>query len=212
MTDEPRNEELRTAPSGEDSSIPVPEPAPIEPAQEGGKERAGFGRWMLETIAMVALAFLLAQGIKTFVVQPFVVPTGSMEPTIMAGDRVLSEKISYRLDTPQPGDIVVFDDPQGRHPQLIKRVIATEGQTVDLRGGIVYVDGEQLKEEYLVNVTTEPGSLTMPVTVDEGHLWLMGDNRPNSGDSRYIGAQPEEAITARAFSIYWPISRIGWLE
>jgi signal peptidase I len=167
---------------------------------------------MLETIAMVALAFLLAQGIKVFVVQPFVVPTGSMEPTIMAGDRVLSEKISYRLDDPEVGDIVVFDDPQGRHPQLIKRVIATEGQTVELVEGVVHVDGEQLKEEYLVNVKTDPGTVEMPVTVPEGHLWLMGDNRPNSGDSRYIGPQPTESITARAFSTYWPVGRIGWLE
>jgi signal peptidase I len=212
MTENPRNEELRATSPSEDASAAAPETAPVEPAEETTKERAGFGRWMLETIAMVALAFLLAQGIKVFVVQPFVVPTGSMEPTIMAGDRVLSEKISYRLDDPEVGDIVVFDDPQGRHPQLIKRVIATEGQTVELVEGVVHVDGEQLKEEYLVNVKTDPGTVEMPVTVPEGHLWLMGDNRPNSGDSRYIGPQPTESITARAFSTYWPVGRIGWLE
>ena len=214
MTDDSHREEMHSASPGDEPAAPTAESTPVEPVavKPEGERRAGLGRWMLETIAMVALAFLLAQGIKTFVVQPFVVPTGSMEPTIMAGDRVLSEKISYRLDDPQPGDIVVFDDPQGRHPQLIKRVIAVEGQTVDIRDGVVLVDGEQIPEPYLINVTTDEGSEETPITVPEDHLWLMGDNRPNSGDSRYIGPQPLDSITARAFAIYWPIPRIGGLE
>jgi signal peptidase I len=217
MTDEshdsaaPQNAaEERTA-TGRDvpvtDEVPTTQPVPVAKEKSGGALR-----WLLETVAMVALAFLLAQGIKTYVLQPFVVPTGSMESTIMTGDRVLSEKISYYFAEPQPGEIVVFDDPQGRHPQLIKRVIAVEGQTVDIVDGVVLVDGEVLSEPYLDNVVTDVGTEPIPTTVAEGQVWLMGDNRPNSGDSRFIGAQPVGAINARAFATYWPLDRIGLLE
>jgi signal peptidase I len=196
-----------TEPASATDDAHLPEPV-AAPAEKSG----GAIRWLLETVAMVALAFLLAQGIKAYVLQPFVVPTGSMETTIMTGDRVLSEKISYYFEDPQTGDIVVFDDPQGRHPQLIKRVIATEGQTVDIADGVVLVDGEALSEPYLDGVTTEPGSEPLPITIAEGQVWLMGDNRPNSGDSRFIGAQPVSSVNARAFATYWPLDRIGLLE
>ncbi len=168
-------------------------------------------RWLLETVLMVALAFALAQGIKTFIIQPFVIPTGSMETTIMTGDRVLAEKMSYRFHEPRQGDIVVFDDPTGRHPQLIKRVIALAGQTVDIHDGRVYVDGEPLDEPYLHGVVTDPGdeSIVYPLVVPDGELWVMGDNRPNSGDSRFLGSQPVSAVKGRAFAIYWPLSRMG---
>jgi len=177
------------------------------------EEKTNTLRWLLETAAMVALAFLLAQGIKTYILQPFVVPTGSMETTIMTGDRVLSEKISLYFGDPQQGDIVVFDDPQGRHPQLIKRIVATEGQTVDIQDGKVLVDGQVLPEPYLdPGIITNPGTEPLPLTVPENQVWLMGDNRPNSGDSRFLGPQPLDAINARAFATYWPLDRIGMLE
>ena len=86
---------------------------------------------------------MLAQGIKSFVVQPFVIPSGSMLPTIQLGDRVIAEKLTYRFShPPKPGEIVVFANPQGYPPILIKRVVALGGQTVDLKGGGVYVDGK----------------------------------------------------------------------
>jgi len=184
----------------------------VSPKTESADQQAGFGRWLIETVLMVALAFLLAQGIKTFIVQPFVIPTGSMEPTIMTGDRVLAEKISYRFADPQRGDIVVFDDPMGQHPQLIKRVIAVEGQTVDIQDGQVLINGAPIDEPYLHGVDTQPGTEALPLTIPEGQVWLMGDNRPNSGDSRYIGAQPVSAIRGRAFAVYWPLGRIGPLR
>ena len=87
-----------------------------------------------------------------------------------------------------------------------------EGQTVDIADGVVLVDGEVLSEPYLNNVVTEPGTQPMPTTVAAGQIWLMGDNRPNSGDSRFLGAQPVDAINARAFATYWPLDRIGMLE
>lgn len=194
---------------------PVDADYPARPGQDSdaSAEEHGGGmlRWVLETAVMIALAFLLAQGIKTFVVQPFVIPTGSMEPTILIGDRILAEKISYRFKEPQAGDIVVFDDPTGRHPQLIKRIIAVGGQQVDIRDGAVFVDGELLDEPYLEGVSTEAGTEKMPLTVPEGMVWLMGDNRPNSGDSRFLGPQPVATVRGRAFAIYWPIQHIGGL-
>lgn len=178
---------------------------------EQHKTATHFGRWLVETAVMIALAFLLAQGIKTFVVQPFVIPTGSMEPTIMTGDRVLAEKISLRFRDPRTGEIVVFDDPTGRHPQLIKRVIAIGGQTVDIQDGSVVVDGTPLNEQYVHGKVTDPGTIPLPITLAEDEVWLMGDNRPNSGDSRFMGPISESMVRGRAFSIYWPMDRISTL-
>ncbi|MDZ4063843.1 MAG: signal peptidase I [Coriobacteriia bacterium] len=183
--------------------------ADIPSTPEHDHKQGGMLRWVLETVLMVALAFALAQGIKAFVLQPYVIPTGSMEPTIMTGDRVLAEKLSFRWRAPQQGDIVVFDDPADRYPQLIKRVIAVAGQTVDIVDGKVYVDGSVLAEPYVHDVDTTPGTVAVPLVVPEGHVWLMGDNRPNSGDSRFLGPQPVGAVHGRAFAIYWPLSHIG---
>ncbi len=179
---------------------------------ESGSETS-FARWLVETALLVLLAFALAQGIKAFIVQPFVIPTGSMRPTIMEEDRVLAEKISYRfIRDPQVGDIVVFDDPMSQHPQLIKRVIATAGQTVDIRDDVVYIDGEPLDEPYVHGKPTVQGTVPLPVTVPEGQVWLMGDNRPNSGDSRFFGPRPVSTVRGRAFWTYWPPTRFGALR
>jgi len=170
-------------------------------------------RWLVETALLILAAFAVAQGVKTFIVQPFVIPTGSMKPTIMEEDYVLADKLSYRLfDEPGRGDIVVFDDPTGSHPQLIKRVIATEGQTVDVRGGAVFVDGEKLDEPYTHGKLSEPGTIATPLTVPTDFVWLMGDNRPDSGDSRFFGPRPVNTVRGRAFWKYWPAKSFGPLE
>ena len=176
------------------------------------EKEGGALRWIVETVILVALAFLLAQGIKTFLVQPYIIPTGSMIPTIEIGDRVLAEKLTYRFRRPEVGEIVVFDDPTGQHPQLIKRVVAVAGQTVDIRESAVWVDGRRLEESYVHGKVTDPGTVAMPTTIGEGHVWLMGDNRPNSGDSRFLGEQPLSGIRGRAFVTYWPPSRMGKLD
>ena len=176
-------------------------------------DQTSVGRWLVETALLLIVAFVIAQGVKAFVVQPFVIPTGSMVPTIGIGDYVLAEKLSYLLGaTPAQGDIVVFDDPLGEHPQLIKRVIATEGQTVDVRDGDVYVDGEPLSEAYVHGKQTTPGTVPTPVVIPPGYVWLMGDNRPNSGDSRYFGPQPISAVHGRAFWTYWPLGQFAPLD
>lgn len=177
------------------------------------EKSTSFGRWLFETALMILIAFALAQGIKAVIVQPFVIPTGSMIPTIEIGDRVLAEKITYRFSHgPRYGDIVVFDDPTGQHPQLIKRVIAVGGQTVDVREGAVWVDGKKLVEPYTHGKVTELETLKLPVTLKSDQVWLMGDNRTNSLDARFFGPQPVSKVRGRAFWTYWPMNRFGALK
>jgi len=177
------------------------------------REETSTVRWLIETALLILLAFALAQGIKMFLVQPFVIPTGSMIPTIAIGNRVLAEKLTFRFfREPSYGDIVVFDDPSGQHPQLIKRVIAVGGQTVDVKDGAVWVDGKRLVEPYTYGKDNEPGTVSLPVTVPQGQVWLMGDNRPNSGDSRFFGPVPVSQIKGHAMWTYWPPSEFGDLK
>ena len=179
------------------------------------QEETSFGRWLVETALLVLLAFALAFGIRSFIVEPFVVPTGSMIPTIEINNRVLAEKITYRfVRPPRYMDIVVFPDPKGEHPHLIKRVIATGGQTVDLRKGKVFVDGKELVEPYTHGQASEQltPEITFPFKVPQGDIWVMGDNRTNSGDSRVFGPVPVNAVQGRAIWTYWPLSAFGRLQ
>lgn len=170
-----------------------------------------FVRWLGELVLMVVLAFALATGIRTYVIQPYVIPTGSMIPTIGIGERVLANKFIYRFGTPQVGDVVVFDDPTGTVPTLIKRVVAIGGQTIDIHDGAVYIDGVKLDEPYTHGKPTEPGDVILPLKIPEGQVWLMGDNRTNSHDARWFGAQPAKIIHGRAFVRYWPLNRFSVL-
>jgi signal peptidase I len=182
------------------------------PAADESEERpVSFVRWLAELLLMVALAFLLASGIRTFVIQPYVIPSSSMEPTIAISDRVLANKFIYRFNDPQRGDIVVLDDPTGSVQTLIKRVVALGGETVDLQDGVVYVDGAPLDEPYTFDKPSEPMMVEMPYTVPEGSLWLMGDNRTNSADSRVFGAVSLSEVRGKAMCTFWPLDRIGSL-
>lgn len=178
---------------------------------EPEEKPVSFVRWLAELLVMVALAFLLATGIRAYIVQPYVVPTGSMIPTIEIQDRIIANKFVYRFDQPVAGDIVVLDDPTGNVDTLVKRVIAVGGQTVDLQGGQVVVDGVVLDEPYTHGLPSDPMSQVMPYAVPEGSVWLMGDNRTNSADSRVFGAVSLTDIRGKAFMCYWPIDRIGGL-
>jgi len=168
----------------------------------------GLGKWLLETALLVGGAFLLAMVVRVSIAEAMWIPTGSMETTIMTNDRVFTEKVSYYFSDPTPGDIVVFDDPRGGDIPLIKRVIATEGQTVDIRDGRVEIDGNPLPETYLHGLQTIIGSVTLPLTVPQGEIWVMGDNRPNSFDSRFFGTLPVSTVHGRAMAIYWPPEHI----
>lgn len=177
--------------------------------QEGSGKRNAL-EWVLVIAIALGVAFLL----RAFVVETFVVPSGSMLETIQEGDTLVGEKITYRTSSPKQGDVVTFRDPENSGTTLIKRVIATEGQTVDLIDGVVYVDGQPLDEPYTGGKPSEPltvhsgttGAITYPYTVPEGCIWVMGDNRTNSLDSRYFGAIPVSSVTSHALFIFWPIT------
>ena len=180
-------------------------------APEESSENVSVGRWLFETLAVVVLALLLATGIKTYVMQPFLIPSGSMEPTLQISDRVLADKLSFRLRQPEQGDVVVFLSPDSGSTDYIKRVIAVGGQTVDIRNGAIYVDGKRLSEPYTHGQVNTPGTVELPITIPDGYVWLMGDNRSESEDSRWFGAQPVSRMVGRAMNIYWPLSHIAGL-
>jgi signal peptidase I len=170
-----------------------------------------FLRWLAELVLMIGLAFILAAVVRTFVVQPFMIPTTSMVPTIEIGERVLANKFIYRFEAPKAGDVVVFDDPTGTVQTLIKRVVAVGGQTENVVDGKVVVDGVPLDEPYTYGKPCEPGAVAMPYDVPEGSVWVMGDNRTNSADSRWFEAVPLDRVRGKAFVRYWPLSRIDTL-
>lgn len=175
-------------------------------------ETMSFGRWVLELAVLLVLAWVLAWGIKTYVVQPFIIPSSSMEPTLMISDRVLVNRFIYRLTEPRPGDIVVFVSPEEGNLDLIKRVVAVGGETVDVRDGKVYVDGVPRVELFVNAAYPDHYDSDAPLKVPAGTVYVMGDNRANSKDSRYIGPQPVTRILGRAFAIYWPPSRLTWFR
>lgn len=177
------------------------------------KEPISTTRWIIETLVLVVAAFILAQGIKYFLVQPYLVPSGSMLPTIEINDRVLANKLVYLVGgKPARGEVVVLDDPTGQYPQLIKRAIATEGETVDFKDGAVYIDGKKIDEPYVYGKPTQPQSVPIPFTVPAGYIWVMGDNRTNSGDSRSFGPVPVKTVRGRGFWTYWPLEQFGPLK
>ena len=181
------------------------------------EEPSLFGSF-ISFLVMVAVVFAAAWFLRMFVAAPYQIPSGSMEDTIMIEDKLFSEKISYYLRSPEPGEIVTFNDPEVEGRTLIKRCIAVAGQEVDLRDGAVYIDGQRLNEPYTnglesVPLRTAPGvEIEYPYTVPEGYVWVMGDNRTNSSDSRYFGPIPEDSVTGHAVFIYWPVNRVGVLN
>jgi signal peptidase I len=196
-------------------------------------ERETHRSFLRELPILVIVALAVAIVLKTFVVQAFFIPSGSMEPTLEPGDRVLVQKVVYG---PDRGEVIVFSDPLGRpgpdrgivggfvhwlsstlgierpeHEDFIKRVIGLPGETVELRDGRLFVDGVRINQPYLKGAvdTREYG----PVRVPEGGLFVLGDNRLNSNDSRFgLGFVPVDKVVGRAFAIVWPPSRVGWIH
>jgi signal peptidase I len=187
-------------------------PQPDDDRYLDPQDRQSLGRWLLEMVVLFAVAFLLAQGVKTWVVQPYVIPSGSMIPAIAIGDHVLVNKFVYDFSPPQRGDVVILDDPTGETPMLIKRVIGVAGERVDVHDGSVYINGVKLVEPYTYGKPSLPGPYPLPTVVPNGYVWVMGDNRTNSQDSRWIGPQPVSAIHGKAFFTYWPLDRAGTYE
>lgn len=177
-----------------------------DPAHGSGRGGGGL-RNAVEWVAIVMGAFVVAFVVKTFLIQAFYIPSESMFPTLTEDDRVLVNKLSYQLHDVNRGDLVVFErppnEPESEIKDLVKRVVALEGETVEERDGALFVDGERLDESYL-----QPGveSLNLPPTViPPDHVFVMGDNRGSSRDSRFFGPIEEDLIVGRAFVKVWPI-------
>lgn len=191
----------------------------MDSGQHAERPRSGFLSTLLKLVGLVALVIVLSTALRTFVFQAYEIPSGSMEETIMTGDMVFSEKVSYYFRDVEPGDIVTFSDPLSPGRVLIKRVIAVGGQVVDINNddGLVYVDGEPLQEPYTdglpsYRLDNSIANVTYPYRVPEGELWVMGDNRTNSQDSRYFGSIDRDTVTGRGALIYWPLDHFGLLE
>jgi len=180
-------------------------------------------RTVLEWGVVLVGALALALVVRAFLFQAFYIPSPSMEPTLSSGDRILVNKVSYRLHDVNRGDLVVF------HPRpesgvgaedLIKRVIALPGETVTTDGGRVLIDGGLLIEPYLPVPDGTAGFGMVPwcanqatgvCTVPDDHVFVLGDNRGNSRDSRYFGPVPIDSIRGRAFVRVWPLGGLDRL-
>jgi signal peptidase I len=196
------------------------------PEKRSGPNKGGK-RALVEWVVIVVVALLAALLIKTFAVQAFSIPSQSMEPTLMPGDRVLVDKLASDFSPVRTGDIVVFRRPPADTSavnDLIKRVIAGPGQSIYVANCKVYVNGKELTQHYLpegwespsseyCTVWDAPGMLHLPdpYTVPAGHYFVMGDNRTDSDDSRYWGTVPANYLVGVAFVRIWPPSRVGSL-
>jgi signal peptidase I len=178
------------------------EPEPSPPSS--GRKMVRFLREVLETILPAILIALL---INVFVGQATRVEGQSMEPSLHTDQRLVVEKVSYRFHGPQRFDIVVLRLPSQGDELLIKRVVGLPGETVEIRDGDVYINGEPLDEPFL-DVETRPGRQGT-VTVPPLHVYVMGDNRNHSNDSRSFGPIPIENIVGRAWISYWPLENVG---
>jgi signal peptidase I len=225
-----------------DAPAKPPAGPPIDPPtdqddEDDGKQQPGPLAVVRETVVLVALAILLAVVFKTFLVAAFYIPSGSMESTLNVSDRVLVEKVSYRFGDVQNGDVVVFvhDDP-GLEPagpsnpiarffsslgqaiglvppsdrDFIKRVVGVPGDEITCRDGRLVRNGKPVDEPYLDPAVTTEGCKT--TTVQPGQLYVMGDNRSNSQDSRSFGVIDRSDVVGRAFVRIWPLTHVGWLR
>lgn len=215
-------------------------PAADEGAIEVGAARRGesvsIRRTLRELPVLFFVALLIAFLVKTFLAQAFYIPSSSMVPQLQLYDRVVVSKPAYKFHAPHRGDIVVFDAPRGSFQseperstlrrlwhfvgeriglvqpstdEFIKRVIGVPGETVQGKDGKVWIDGRELREPYLPEgvYTSDFGPLTVP----KGMLWVMGDNRSNSADSRFFGPIEQDTVVGRAIVRVWPPSRASFL-
>jgi signal peptidase I len=168
------------------------------------KPKGGALRTVIEVVAIVAAAFVIAMLVQAFLVKPFTIHQVSMEPTLDEGDRILINRMSYHFRDPKNGDVIVFHSPITEGEDLVKRVIAVGGDRVVITDGKLYVNGILQIEPYLLE--QEWGMENVDLKIPEGQLFVMGDNRNNSGDSRFFGPISEDLVLGCAFCVYWPIS------
>lgn len=173
-------------------------------------------RTTIEWLLVVAVALLVSFLVRTYVFQTFYIPSGSMEPTLQIGDRIVVSKLSVEFGTIHRGDILVFKAPVGvksacgdNVADLVKRVIGLPGDHLTSKGNTIYVNGHVLKQPW---THAEPLSRSIgKITVPANHYFMMGDNEPFSCDSRFWGTIPRSSIIGKAFVRIWPLSRLGFL-
>ncbi len=204
-----------------------------KPTQRKPKAQKSAAREWVESIV---IAFILAMVIRTFVIQAFKIPSGSMRPTLIEGDRLMVNKLRYgpkftvrfgsktifsmkRLPgfgKPERGDIIVFIYPVDQTRDFIKRLIAFGGETVEIRDGDVYINDKLVEMPKIKDIEYfnmgEYGQVGEKTRVPEGYVFVMGDNSRSSHDSRYWGFVPEDNIIGKAEFIYWPFSRVKFLK
>lgn len=198
-----------------DAVGPPPEPPP-RGAAPGDRGIRRVVEWVVVLVGAVAIMLV----VQATSLQVYRIPSSSMAPTLRDGDRVAVNKWSYRLHDVNRGDIVVFnrpDDPSITEAHLVKRVVGLPGETVTITNDHVLIDGQVLDEGYLPAGTvtdaigTHPCPPSDPCRIPEAQVWVMGDNRSNSMDSRFFGPLPESKIVGRAFLRLWPPTRLSGL-
>jgi signal peptidase I len=203
-----------------------------EDGKQGLDRQITFWQGVREVVVILLLAAIVAIFIQSFIVKAFIVPSSSMSPTLQVGDRIMADRMTYYFRKPKRGDIVVWryapDDPRSQNTTnlfywpvqqiletlhlahrgttpYVKRVIATEGEKFQMKKGQVYIDDKPVNEPYAVKDYSDFG----PVKVPKGMFYGLGDNRPNSRDSRFFGPIPYRNIIGRVFLRWWPPSRFG---
>jgi signal peptidase I len=213
----------------------IPPPPIIEPPPQRLTRRQRFRSWrfapVVEVIVTIALALLLAEGVQAAVVKPFVIPSPSMEPTLIPSQRVLVNRLAYAFGSPQRGDIVVFHPPSSQTCAVavpsdeacpkgtttpatiyyVKRVIGLPGDRISIRDGHPVINGRELTDEpYIAPCGAAPEcNMSHAITIPKGEYFMMGDNRGDSDDSRFWGPVPASWIIGQVFATYWPPDRIG---
>ena len=215
-------------PEPNDPVLAVEEPPSVEPPGVESPADPPPGdphpaRWIKEALIVVVIAVLVAVLLRAFVVQTFFIPSGSMEPTLQIGDRILVNKLSYHVHGIDRGDIVVFSRPPTENcggPEvndLVKRVIGLPGNIISVSGGYVYINGQRLHETWLpaseqgVTVAGPAGNswdLVQPYQVPANDYFVMGDNRTDSCDSRYWGPISKSLIVGKVELRVWPLSSL----
>jgi signal peptidase I len=174
----------------------VPTPSVAAPAASG-LEHPNMLRDLVETMVLVAIAFLVINAL----IGRFRIEQVSMQPNLHEGEYVIVDKVSYAFRQPERGEIIVLKNPSPSQPDLIKRVIGLPGETIDVAGGQVHINGQPLTEPY---IQPPMGREQASFTLQADQYFVMGDNRSNSSDSREFGARPINDIVGRAWIIYWP--------
>jgi signal peptidase I len=220
VTQPPVNVVSLTAPSSADDGV-----VGSDPGTTGGRPNRRGYRNLIEWVIILIAVLVCTVALRSYVVQSFYIPSGSMLPTLQISDRIIVDKLSYRLHSVHRGDIVVFARPpleDQAYSDLVKRVVGLPGETISSKNGKLYINGKLLAQPWLPKghqsyTTTLPGdphpqfNLPGPVKIPPGEYYVMGDNRTDSEDSRFFGPIPRSLIVGRAVAVVWPLSHFKGL-